>query len=368
MNNKKFQFRVLVGATEEACKANYDLLINPTTHLHDPYTFYLFDKGGVGYLGDTPLFGGDASKFNMLNTNKHFSELKPDSFYFITGDCVLDDGQDPVVVSYQAKAGSIWITNGSSIPSEISWTNFNTYMARYIAASAIKASDILDDTYTGNETSIMTSAAVKQLIDVNIDNILHISFFKDVKTVTLTTADIASNPKVVTFETGEIDSTTGDPITATAPITANDHEGDIGLVFKVQFGDTYNPSDNDGDGWVFVNLHSLINLYVPDNAAETTVTSITDDSSHHTKKIKVEVNKSDVTVDNYETIIMNAVDTVFGHFENNTADYDPDNDNLSNNKFITESKFVEVLARVLTNYTSYTMSASGQSMEEEEEP
>jgi hypothetical protein len=74
----KFQFKIVTGATEAACKSTYDSLVDSTTHLHDPYTFYLFDKGGVGYLGDTPLFGGDASKFNMVSANMVADDLKPE--------------------------------------------------------------------------------------------------------------------------------------------------------------------------------------------------------------------------------------------------------------------------------------------------
>jgi CRISPR/Cas system CMR-associated protein Cmr5 small subunit len=337
----KFQFKILTGANEAACKAKYDAIL-----AHDPYTFYLFDKGGVGYLGDTPLFVSDASKFNMLNTNVNFSDLRPNSFYFVTADCLIKDGLTPTVTSYEAKIGSIWFTNASSVPTEVSWTSFNTDMARYIAASAVKAADITDATYSGNETSVMTSAAVATLIaeKINAQAILGISFFKNVQVVTLKPADIASSPKVVTF--------TVDGTSYTAPLSASDHEGDIGLVFQLQYGPEYDPSDSDGDAWVFVNLHGLINLYVGSvsNTATTTITHDSTDPSGHTKKVTVEVNKS--TDSALYSKILTAADTIaIG------GTYDPTDitgDGLSNNKFITESQLADVMAKVLSEYVKYS--------------
>lgn len=355
----KFQFRIITGASEDACQTKYEELVDSVTHLHDPYTFYLFDQGGVGYLGDTPLFGGDASKFNMLGTNATYDDLKPNAFYFITADCTITDA-DPATVTHTCAAGSIWITNGSSVPSEISWTNFTTYMARYIAASAIQSDgtnlpsgDAWDATFAGDNDTLLTSAATKTLIDslINAQAILNISFFKKVLNVTLTAADITAGE--VTFQTGEEDPDTHDPITATADLSANDHEGDIGLVFFCQTGDD---EDDGDDEWVFVNLHNLINIYVADSSAQTTQMTITDDSAEHTKKIKVEVNKATKTVAQYEEIILNAIDTVISHMENegdpSYPDYDPSNatDDLSSNKFISESQLADILAHVLIHF------------------
>jgi hypothetical protein len=236
-------------------------------------------------------------------------------------------------------------------------------MARYIAASVIQSDgtnlpsgDTWDETFAGDDDTLLTSAATKTLIDnlINAQAILNINFFRDVKKVTLTAADITAGE--VTFQIGT-DSETGDPITATADLTANDHEGDVGLVFQVQYGDEYDPTDNDGDEWVFVNLHELINLYVADSSAQTTQMTITDDSAEHTKKIKVEVNKATKTVAQYEEIILKAVDTVISHLENggddpNYPDYDPSNvtDDLSSNKFISESQLADILAHVLVHF------------------
>lgn len=362
----KFQFKIVTGANEDACKTKYDRLAIETSegsgvYVHDPYTFYLFDQGGVGYLGDTPLFGGDASKFNMLSSNKTLSELKPGSFYFVTSNITITDASNPSD-PIEAKAGTIWITDNNTPLgiSELSWSSFTTYMARYIAASAVKASNIPDSTYIGNETSIMTSAAVKKLIDENINaqKILGITFFKDVRLVTLTQQDIDSdsansnaNP-YVTFIIGE-DEETHDPITATAPINyAVDHVGDIGLVFQVQVGPEYDESKNDGDKWIFINLHGLIDIYIGGTSYTTTTTVSNDpNGASHTKQILVEVNKSQETRANFVQNIRTAINSIS---EGNT--YNPaavGGNNYSNNKFITESQLAEILAYLLTDFVQY---------------
>ena len=360
----KFQFRILTGATEAACKAMYDSLINSETHLHDPYTFYLFDKGGVGYLGDTPLFGGDASKFNMITGNTAADALKPNNFYFVTADCTITDststGVAPDPGVHTAKAGSIWVTNASSIPQELSLNIFTTYMTNYVASQAIHSDDAsLDETFTGTDTSLMTSAAVSTLVNAVVSSqaILSISFFKDVKTVTLAAADITAGE--VTFTIGE-DPDTHDPITATADLSANDHAGDIGLVFFCQTGAE---GDDGDDEWVFVNLHSLINLYSGSTSDTTVVTVVNDsaDSTGHTKQIRVEVNQSEKTASEFEQMVLDAIAAVDGPDASSYDPTDADGDNLSPNKFISESQLAGILVSTL-NHFAQVIWGGGDSM------
>jgi hypothetical protein len=387
---RKFQFKILTGATETECKQKYRDMAEETSsgsgiYVHDDYTFYLFDKGGKGYLGDTLLFGGDAGKFNILGDDCSYGDLKEHELYFVIDDCTVDDGQDPVVESTDFSAGSILYTDANGVPTDLSVSAFAAYMTSYVANTAkVYHSDSasIDEDFEGDDATLMTSGAVSAFVNALVDDvisnqsILSINFFKAVKPVTLTAADIASNPKVVTFQIGTDDST-GDPINATASLTNNDHEGDIGLVFQVQYGDEYDPTDNDGDEWIFVNLHGLIDTYIADSSALTTTMQISDDNSgvsgHRTKKIKVEVNKSQKTGADYEALLVtnlvNAIDTVILNQEDNSnAAYDPtavSGDNLSPNKFISESQLADILAHVLVHFTQYTY-VSGGTVEEEE--
>ena len=383
----KFQFRILTGENEAACKAKYDRLAVETStgsgiFTHDPYTFYLFDQGGIGYLGDTPLFGGDASKFNMISSNKAYADLKPNAFYFCTANCTVTDDEDPHVATHTLTQGSIWITNGSSVPNEISWTNFTTYMARYITGYAIQSDgtnlpsdDTWDETFEGNDTTLLTSAATRTLINniVNAQAILSISFFKAVELHTITAAEITA---------GEVTVFTDH----TASITNAEHEGDIGLAFMCQTGSEYDETENDGDICVFVNLHSLINLYTgstSDTAEVVVAQDLTGDPSGHTQKITVNVNKSEEifhangTADNFETKIMAAIDQVINYRDDgeNNQDYVPTTavasggHGFSSNKFISESQLADILAHVLSHFAQVqydSIVVSGGSMEEDE--
>lgn len=369
----KFQFRILTGATEAACKATYDSLINPETNLHDPYTFYLFDKGGVGYLGDTLLFGGDTSKFNVISSNTAADALSPNKFYFVTADCTITDststGADPDPGVHTAKTGSIWVTNASSIPQELSLSIFTTYITNYVLENTIHSDDAsLDKDFTGTDSELMTSKAVSTFVNAVVNNqeILNISFFKNVKNVTLSAADITAGK--VTFTVGE-DPDTHNPITATATLSANDHKNDIGLVFFCQTG----AESNDGnDEWIFVNLHNLINLYSGSTSDTATVTVVNDsaDPTGHTKQIRVNVNQSEKTASEFEQIVLNAIDAVNS---SNASPYNPtdtNGDNLSPNKFVSESQLAGILVSTLNHFSQVTWNSgaigSGGTMEEDE--
>ena len=355
----KFQFSILTGANKAACQAKYDNIATKS-----PYTFYLFDKGGVGYLGTTKLFDAsdNSSNFNIISSNTTASGLSANKFYFVTADCTITDGQ-ATPVTHTAKAGSIWYTDSNSVPSELSLSIFNTYMANYIASSAV-ASSAVSSSYTGTDSSLMTAKAVVDFVNAKVTNtsLAGISFFSGVSLpITITSADVTAGEVSYTFD--------GDSTALTATLGNDDLEGDIGLLFKFQSGEDYDESENDGDICVFINLKKLIDVYVADNTALTTTTTITPDSNNHSKKIKVEVNQSTKTPSDFEQIVLNAIDTVMTYEEdttNNTA-YDPtdtNGDNLSSNKFISESQLADILAHVLKNFALVAY-AEGESMGEE---
>jgi hypothetical protein len=112
----KFQFRILTGATEAACKAMYDNLVDSTTHLHDPYTFYLFSKGGVGYLGDTPIMGSvNTKKLNDKKFTQTYGENMEFSYgcargeykFYVYRIVLLDDDGD-VALEYSTDQILAW--------------------------------------------------------------------------------------------------------------------------------------------------------------------------------------------------------------------------------------------------------------------
>lgn len=364
---RKFQFKILTGATEAECKARYDNEPLTDNH-HDPYTFYLFDKGGIGYLGDTPLFGGDASKFNLVTGNK--SDLKPNSFYFVTTTCTLTDptnegAADPTTGVHNATAGSIWVTDNSSIPQELSLTIFTHYLvnsAIHSNGTNLPDGDHWDATFAGNDTTVLTSAATKVLINnvVNNQAILSISFLKNVEIHTITQAEVNAG-KITCFTDKAAD------------ITSDDHKDDIGIVFQFQAGATYDESTDTNDICVFFNLHSLIKRYIGSDTDTTEVIiaqDLTADPSGHTEKITVNVKESEKTATALENIIMGAFNTVYQHKQDPETypnDYDKTNltDALAQHRFITESQLVDILGHVLTHFAEVVwVSGGGEGMEE----
>jgi hypothetical protein len=197
---------------------------------------------------------------------------------------------------------------------------------------------------------------------VKSQTISSISCFKDVKTVTLTAADITAGK--VTFTVGK-DPDTHDPITATATLSANDHAGDIGLVFFCQTGVE---SDDGNDEWVFVNLHGLINLYSGGTSDTTVVTVVNDsaDSTGHTKQIRVEVNQSEKTASEFEQMVLDAIAAVDGPDASSYDPTDANGDNLSPNKFISESQLAGILVSTL-NHFAQVIWGGGESTKEGED-
>jgi len=334
----QFQFKILTGVDFTACKQKYDNIASK-----DPYTFYLLDHGGHGYLGDTLLFGGDNSRFQTIATNATASTLLPNMMYFVTNSITVTDGTTPDPVSHSFSTGSIFLTDNNKIVSDFTLSSFTTYMANYIATSAdvIRSDNAnLDSTYAGSDSTILTSAAVKALINANISaqSILDISFFSGISdAIEITSAHITAGKITYRFN--------GDSSDSEYNLTANDHEGDIGIMFKIQTG----PEGEDGDDTcTFINLHGLINLYEPDTTTQTTQITISNDAnnaSNHTKRIKVEVNKS--TEANMVSKISSGVDNL------KAGNAYAAND-LSTNKFITEKQFAEVVANLLKDYVKYS--------------
>lgn len=343
MSQNRFEFKILTGNNKQACQIKFDNIQSK-----DPYTFYLFDHGGIGYLGNTQLFGKDSHKFNILtsaDSNTNYSDLNPNQIYFVTDNITLvddiTDANDPQNVSIPAN--SIWVTDNYSSPSEMSWNMFNSYMARYITNSAIHNASI-DPNYSPTDNTLMTAQAILSLInrEINAQAILNISFFKNVSdAITVEDSDIRNRHISVTFDGTTYYNVDIDTNTV--------HAGDIGIVFEIQYGPEFTPSQDSNDHFVFLNLHGLINLYTAGQSNTTTVTVENAVGAQHTKQIKVEVNKSTMT--GWNDKIKRAINSVVI----NTA-YDPEStDNMSNNKFITESQLASILVDVLKDFVQYNI-------------
>lgn len=353
----KFQFKILTGANIEECQQKYDAIVSK-----NPYTFYLFDKGGVGYLGGQSLFNKDTNKFNLISTNTTQTDLKANSMYFVTGNCTITNASSETVETL--RPGTIWITDSSKALSEISETAFTNYLTDFIRDVAVHSNAITSDNPPNviTDDKLMTSAAVKELIDKNISAqaILNISFFRNVSAaIVLTQADITAGYVTATF-TDEF----GNPVTGTADLDSNCHVDDVGIVFMIQYGPDYTPSTDNKDKCIFINLHNLIDKYEAGVSNTTILTFGSMNQTTHRTPISVEVNKSDAL--NLDTKILTAISD---YFDGSASEYDPTDaagDNLSNDKFITESQFASIMYKLLQHFVP-AVTGSGDSMIEDEE-
>lgn len=296
----KFQFKLFTSSDPQA---QYDAI---TTK--DAYTFYLLGNG-VGYLGDIPLFGGDAEKFN---------------FVINAGALTLEAGKLYVVAVDGVTVGSDTIPQGVYYSADGSTVENITYktIAQYIADKAIK--DMTADGYTGTDDTLATTKAIVDYVKnvVNNQSILEGKFFKEVARVKLTQDDIdgvASSPNVTTY--GAIFS------------GVDNHVDDIGLVFTLDATNT--ASDDSDDVYVFVNLHELMHTYTVESSDSITMTE-TPDGSHGSKfKAELKVNSTEKSI---------VVDSDGVHLEKATSINDGDGTDStpepSADKLVTEEALV----------------------------
>lgn len=296
----KFQFKLLTSTDPQA---QYDAI---TTK--DAYTFYLLGNG-VGYLGNIPLFSGDAEKFNIVIN---------------AGALTLEAGKLYVVAVDGVTVGSDTIPQGVYYSADGSTVENITYktIAQYIADKAIK--DMTADGYTGTDDTLATTKAIVDYVKnvVNNQSILEGKFFKEVARVKLTQDDIdgvTSSPNVTAY--GAIFS------------GADNHVDDIGLVFTLDASDT--ASDNSNDVYVFVNLHELMHTYTVESSDSITMTE-TPDGSHGSKfKAELKVNSTEKSI---------VVDSDGVHLEKATSINDGDGTDStpepSADKLVTEEALV----------------------------
>lgn len=306
----KFNFRILAN------KAAYEAM-NPK----DAMTFYL-TKTGEGWLGEESLFGGDAEKFHLI-TKAGEVALEADKSYVFAADGITVSGQ-------VYPQGLYYSTDGTAV-------NNITYktIAQYIVDKAVKASDI-SAAYEGDETSVMTSAAIVQYVAdmIAAQNLMDIAFFKNVIPYELTQADIDD----------AVNGTTIGPAQTQYPaimgIAAEYHVGDQGLIFVT---DNLGEGEEDEKSYIFVNLHKLINIYnVKSDDNSVTVTTTVDEEGHKTT-FDISVNKATDDI----------ADSIRGGADVMAEGGAYDTSALADNKFVTEKYLAEVMAKVLKDYVTY---------------
>ena len=204
--SEKFKIRLLTGADPQA---QYDAI---TTK--DNLTFYLLNNG-IGYLGDTPLFGGEAQN-TIVMTSGTLENPEAGKLY------VLDN----VIYNTETLTG-LYFYDG---------TTMNSYSDELIAnyLNNILVKDMTAEDYTGDDDTVATTKAIMDMIGLKLSDssIVNAAFFRKVKSHTLTEEDLV-NDAIQLPEGAKV--------------------GDVGLLF------TADTDDEDGnEQYYFISLVSYL--------------------------------------------------------------------------------------------------------------
>lgn len=229
----KFKFKLLTGSDPQA---QYDAI---TTK--DSMTFYLLSTG-IGYLGDTPLFGGGAQN-TVVMTSGTLTSPESGKLYVLSN------------VTYNSETlTGLYFYNGSTLDS-YSDELISTYIQN------ILTTDMSTDGYTGDNNTIASTKAIMDLINAKLSDssIVNAAFFRKVESHTLTADDLTNS---------------------SIQLPSGAKEGDVGLLFTA---DT--DAEDGGESYYFISLVSyLTSVYDVENSNSINMSMNSDN------KIKAELN------------------------------------------------------------------------------
>lgn len=229
----KFKFKLLTGSDPQA---QYDAI---TTK--DNMTFYLLSTG-IGYLGNTPLFGGGAQN-TVVMTSGTLTSPESGKLYVLSN------------VTYNSKTlTGLYFYNGSTLDSYS-----DELIATYI--QNILTTDMSTDGYTGDNNTIASTKAIMDLINAKLSDssIVNAAFFRKVESHTLTADDLTNSA---------------------IQLPSGAKEGDVGLLFTA---DT--DANDGGESYYFISLVSyLTSVYDVENSNSINMSMSPDN------KIKAELN------------------------------------------------------------------------------
>lgn len=229
----KFKFKLLTGSDPQA---QYDAI---TTK--DSMTFYLLSTG-IGYLGDTPLFGGGAQN-TVVMTSGTLTSPELGKLYVLSN------------VTYNSETlTGLYFYNGSTLDS-YSDELISTYIQN------ILTTDMSTDGYTGDNNTIASTKAIMDLINAKLSDssIVNAAFFRKVESHTLTADDLTNS---------------------SIQLPSGAKEGDVGLLFTA---DT--DAEDGGESYYFISLVSyLTSVYDVENSNSINMSMNSDN------KIKAELN------------------------------------------------------------------------------
>lgn len=303
----RFKIQVLMNADPDAAYA--------AITEKDACTLYIL-KNGKGYFGSVQCFGEGASTVSsdsiaMVSTTGAFTPEANKLYAFVVDGITVNEVEYPQ---------GVYSTDGTGTLNNITYKT----IASYIAANAVK--DMTTDGYTGDDTTFATTKAIVDYVTkkTSATSQLTDAVFEAVEVTGELTEEEITNKTV----------SVGGTETAVTGIDENTHVGDVGLVFTTS-----------NDDHLFINLHSLINLY--DIKSDTL--DVTSEVSNHKTTFTVNVKKADtLTEENLIKKIQDGTDALATGSTFDTTD-------LSDNKFVSEKQLADIISAILKDYTKYTV-------------
>ena len=241
----KFKFKLLTGTNPQA---QYDAIESK-----DALTFYLLGNG-IGYFGETPLFGGDAAQ-TIVMTSGELTEPEAGKLYVLNN------------VTYAGEVlTGLYFYDGNTMSSYS-----DELIATYIEKILVK--DMSAEGYAGDDSTVATTKAIMSLINTRLSDssIVNAAFFRKVESHTLTEGDLA-------------DSTIQLPEGAKA--------GDVGLLF------TADNDDEDGnEQYYFISLVDYLTATYTSADTSTIKMTLNPEGNIFTADLKIKDGETSLKVD-----------------------------------------------------------------------
>lgn len=237
----KFKIQVFNGTDPQV---QYDSVVTK-----DPLTFYLLSTG-VGYLGETPLFGGGANNTVLLMSDV-LTDPEEGKLYVLSN---VTYGTD--------KLTGLYFYDGTSM---------NSYSDELIAnyLNAILVKDMSTDGYTGDDKTIATTKAIMDMITKKLSDseIVNAAFFRNVESHTITASDL-TNPNI--------------------SIPAGTEEGEVGLLFTA---DTDDKAGN--EKYFFISLKDYLTSVYTFESSDSIEIEVSEDNK---VKANLKINKDEESI------------------------------------------------------------------------
>lgn len=247
-------------------------------------------KNGKGYLGEEPLFGGDAERFEIIDADEvdasHYITITPEAnkiYYILANNAKYSATISGTPTDVPLDQGKLYHYDGTNFV-DLDYVAFQTMIAKYITDQAIHAAIRSGGTVTGgidnthDELTIPTTGAVYDFI--TNQSIMSAQFFRMVKEHTVDSTDLANvlltgsgDPN----ENGEYDWVYSDNAHTTTYA-----EGTHGLLFTLD-----NDSVPGGESYYFIDLTNYIKEIDIENTDSIHLDVATSTNSH---RIKADLN------------------------------------------------------------------------------